>query len=324
MIGLIDCRVRGRMNHWSSVPADQLEFLDRPLLQHAVEQMVHLGAVECVVIAENPAPHIERWGTGELWGRSFSVISPSAITEFLARSEDEVILVGRGDCIPVIRGGFEPVSASCPSRLVFNDRIIDGERKRYFTGWALSNPQELLSHCFATHGADGLLESPSSHSFSSRQTVSVCVHSHSPAAFIESQSLALEELAPELIFHARQIRPGVWVGRDVSLHSSVQINGRAFLGDNVRVGRNAVLNGHTVIARDSVVDAGAVLSDVSIQPGTYIGRNVQLSEMVVRPGAFIGAEGSSEARIIDPRILASSKMTIADSARALWSVLYGS
>jgi len=321
MIGLIDCRPQNAGTNWTGSPLEQLEFFDRSLLQHAVEQMVQIGVTQCVLITENPAQYIDRWGNGERWGCSLKAIKPSEITGYLAFLEDGLVLVGCCDCIPLLTNHIGDDLSKLRPLLFFHNRAAGHSYARVFTGWAVSSPQMLLSHCFATQGAKGLLKSSGRIPVTSSEYISLCIRSMTPELFLESQQLVLENLAPDVIFNAFEIRPGVWVGRGVDLHPDAVITGRSFLGDNVRIERDVHLSGHTVVCRDSVVGAGAVVSNTSIQPCTFAGRAAQLDHDVAFPGSIVNSQEGIRVKVTDPRLLANTRMTLLDCGRMLWKAL---
>jgi len=310
MIGVIDCRSQSSGKSWADLQPEMLEFFDRPLLQHAVEQMVQNGVNHCVLITEDTSAVMQRWGTGERWGCTFSAIQPYSITSFLMGLGDQPLMVGRGDCIPCMTGLLPQAQASEPTMLIFRESMEGQARTRIFTGWAITTPKTLLEQCFATYGSAGLASTPNSTAIQ----VATCIRSDTPGAFLLSQHTILEAVESAVIFHGMEMRPGVWAARGAVLHPSVKTAGKVFLGDNVRVGRGVTLRGPVVICRDSAVDAHAVISNSSVQSGTYVGRGVNLEHSVAMPGTIIKAQQDVAFKVQDPRLLASTDLT-------LWSYL---
>ena len=313
MTGLIDCRSPNPEDGWAGTSPEMLEFFDRPLLQHAVEQMVQSGVTHCVLLTENTSAVMQRWGTGERWGCTFSAIQPSAITSFLVQlltASDQRIMVGRGDCIPVLTASAAPATPA--TQLIFRESSNPGTRTRIFTGWAITQASKLLENFFPTQGADGLLKIASADAVQ----VKLCIRSDSPGVFLYSQQLVLEAIRSSVIIHSVELQAGVWSARNATIHPSVRVNGKIYLGENVRIARNVTLNGPLVIARDSIIDTGATLTDSSIQPATYVGRDMKLENDIALPGSLIRAQQGIKVTIDDPRMLSST-------ANSLWTHIKG-
>jgi hypothetical protein len=289
MIGLIDCRSKGA-GAWGTLTSEMLEFFDRPLLQHAIDQMMVAGVTHCILITANAALLNDRWGC------TLSAIEPHAVTNFLmeqlakpaVRPSSRRILIGRVDCIPLLRLATIPLSAG--TQLLFSERQTEGIRTRQFTGWALTDPNRLLQYCFPTQGADGLLEAPRSEAIQA----AVCIRSQTPGQFLRSQEFVLESFQSSALLSAKEIRPGIFAAPTATLHASATATGPIYLADNVRIGQSVTLRGPVVVCRNSVVDMNADIEDVSVQPGVYVGKGVQRQGLLFTR-SFLRAEWSLRA-----------------------------
>jgi len=293
-----------------------LEFFDRPLLQHAVEQMVQAGVTHCVLVTEDTSAVMQRWGTGERWGCTFSAIPPHSIVTFLVGLDVQSIMVGRGDCIPCLSGISSDEYETTQTQLIFREVNEDGVKQRVFTGWALTQPQVLLERCFATSGANGLKSLKSS----SVIQVSTCICCDTPQSFLKAQEVVLNSLDSAVIFHGMQIKPGVWAARNVTLHSTARIIGKVYLGENVRIGPHVTMIGPVVVCRDSAVNAKSVIADSSVQPGTYLGRGMSLQNDVVIERVIFRSRQGVAVKVDDPGRLATTSMSFVEYIKALlWS-----
>lgn len=304
MMGLIDCRQQGHGQPWAGIQPEMMEFFDRPLLQHAVEQMVQFGVTHCVLITEDTSAVMRRWGTGERWGCTFSAIPPAAITSLLIGLTSQNLMVGRGDCIPCLQGTSLDAQSLGQTQLVFRGNQSDTPKERAFTGWAVTQPQILLEQCFATFGPEGLLAARNTKTVQ----VPVCINSDSPKAFLTSQDLVLGMVGSALFFHGIHVRPNIWAARNVTMHPGTRTIGKVYLGDNVRIGPNVTLVGPVVVCRDSAIDANSILTDTCIQPGTYVGRAMALQSKVVLSDSIIGTGQEGATRVQDRTRLAGTHM----------------
>jgi len=73
----------------------------------------------------------------------------------------------------------------------------------------------------------------------------------------------------------------VWIGEGVEFGIGVQLEGPAYIGDEVKLKAGAFINGHAVIDRYSIVDDNAKVSNTVIWPHSYIGENCRLRQSIV-------------------------------------------
>ena len=86
--------------------------------------------------------------------------------------------------------------------------------------------------------------------------------------------------------HVRCHIPGrregnVWIGEGVEFGIGVQLEGPAFIGDEVKLKAGAFINGHAVIDKYSIIDDNAKVSNTVIWPHSYIGENCRLRQSIV-------------------------------------------
>lgn len=73
----------------------------------------------------------------------------------------------------------------------------------------------------------------------------------------------------------------VWIGGDVEFGIGVQLEGPAFIGDEVKLKAGAYINDHAVIDKFTIVDDNSKVSNSIIWPHSYIGENCRLRQTVV-------------------------------------------
>ncbi len=86
--------------------------------------------------------------------------------------------------------------------------------------------------------------------------------------------------------HVRCHIPGrregnVWIGDGVEFGIGVQLEGPAFIGDEVKLKAGAFINGHAVIDKYAIIDDNAKVSNTVIWPHSYIGENCRLRQSIV-------------------------------------------
>ena len=73
----------------------------------------------------------------------------------------------------------------------------------------------------------------------------------------------------------------VWIGDGVEFGIGVQIDGPAFIGDEVKLKASAHLNDHVIIDRYSIVDDNAKVSNSIVWPHSYVGELTRLRQAIV-------------------------------------------
>jgi NDP-sugar pyrophosphorylase family protein len=137
--------------------------------------------------------------------------------------------------------------------------------------------------------------------------------------FTEAQQVylysAYAERAPEQVrsgsaervrfpsLEARQIAPGIWVGRDHSIHPTARLAAPVYIGDNCWIGREAELSGGTVIGSDVVVDDEATVSASTVLSNTYVGRLLHVERKVVTPISISDPSSGETIAVVDPFLI---------------------
>jgi len=73
----------------------------------------------------------------------------------------------------------------------------------------------------------------------------------------------------------------VWIGNDVEFGIGVQLEGAAFIGDEVKLKAGAFINDHAVIDRYTVIDDNSKVSNSIIWPHSYVGENCRLRQTIL-------------------------------------------
>lgn len=103
---------------------------------------------------------------------------------------------------------------------------------------------------------------------------------------------------------ARHIAPGIWVGRDPSIHPTVKLAAPVYIGDNSWIGREVELGAGTVVGDGVVIDDEATVTGSTIQSGTYVGRLVNVEARIVTADSISDPLSGATTRIVDPFLIA--------------------
>lgn len=140
------------------------------------------------------------------------------------------------------------------------------------------------------------------------------------AAFQEAQQVylysAFAQRAPEHVsggpaervrfpsLDARHIAPGIWVGRNPSIHPTARLAAPVYIGDHSWIGREVELGAGTVIGDSVVIDDEATVSGSTIISGTYVGQLVNVQDKIVTPDTISDPRAEATTRIVDPFLIA--------------------
>jgi hypothetical protein len=110
---------------------------------------------------------------------------------------------------------------------------------------------------------------------------------------------------PELLVGGKQVQPGVWVARNVSVHPTAKLSPPAFLGENSRVGAMVQVGPSVSIGKDCVIERETFVSDSVICGGSYIGQKLALRGVIVNRSHLVNTRWNAEIEDVDDLLLGS-------------------
>ena len=123
----------------------------------------------------------------------------------------------------------------------------------------------------------------------------------------------------------REMRPGVWVGEAARIEREVRLIAPAFIGAHARVHSGAVITRDSVLEHHTTVDCDTVVDDSWIQPFTALGAGIDVSNAVVDGQRLFHLRRKAEVHTKDPKLLRevqeNAVMRTAQAATALMSFL---
>lgn len=276
-------------------PHALLPLVDRPVLQHIVEFLVHQGIVCIEVILEHAPERVEELlGDGARWGCNFRFHilsqreSPYSPLQVISRVRSEACVLIQADKLPLISmRQFE--SETHP---VFFCQGSDPQESSLKWGGAAFFPpgtigvpiingnDESIQHHFQSLAEQGLA-----------QTVLVpqWVDATSPARLLTSQDLLLQRKFPDLMIGGIESDPGVWISRNVVIHPSTKINPPVYIGPNSRLNRGARIGPNAVVSGNCIVDSHTSIQNSLLVAGSYIGQRLELDDVIIDRNLLVNA-----------------------------------
>jgi len=282
-------------------PTALLPLLDRPWIQHVVEQLAAQGFTELdIVLSHLPGQVRALLGDGRRWGVTIRChLASDAARPFRAiralglPNGDEPVLLAWADRIPTTRPA--------------DDRPVDGRpllycREGVWTGWAWVPCPELGQippDADEAEVAAQLLDAPGA------RTVEVAgmLDATSCDGLLAAQRAAMAGFVPGLMLDAREVEPGVWLSRNVSIHPTARIAPPVYLGEDCQIGEGVQFGPGAVLGRGCVVDSRCTIAEAIIFPSSYVGRGLELVDAIVDRNRLVHARLGAAVAIDDDFLL---------------------
>lgn len=260
------------------------QVLDRPLIQHTVEQLVERGIRHITLLhnaAEaNAAAHL---GNGERWGVTIAArVVPAFATaaDFAAvapAAEAGLTLVGNAS-----RVSHLPRFDADPG--VWNTLYFDEEDGvGGWSGWALLQPRALPE--FAARAAVGVewRDALRQTGLQARKVFldHPSLSAATPRDILMANRTALDGRFPGLFFTGREKEPGVWIGRGAHIAATARLHAPCYIGEDAWIGPECVVGPYSVIAPLCVIESGTSVIRSTVGEGTFLGPDLEVSDSSV-------------------------------------------
>jgi acetyltransferase-like isoleucine patch superfamily enzyme len=309
----------GDLDGCSVTPGFLLPMGDRPFLQHVVECLVQRGVTQVKFVFESSDEKASAFlGDGSRWGCifHFHCMSRAGLKPLLREITAGVpgkILFARADRMPLFQS--DPAHAlperTCANELKTTFYTIRGDTddaNDIWSGWALFVDRFSFREHLNINSEHTLLFGLDHVTIGERavlQSVTREISVTSGVAVLESQRDLLSGVIPDLLLGGRQLKPGIWVARNVSVHPTATLEAPVYLGPNSQVGQNAHVGPFAVLAEDCIIGAESCLSDALIGPGTYVGEALEIREAIVDHDRFIDVRLGTWYSVTDKFLLGS-------------------
>ncbi|MCB1111250.1 MAG: NDP-sugar synthase [Chlamydiales bacterium] len=287
-------------------PTPLLKIVDKPIIYHILEYLSVNGIRKCDIVL-NHYPHLieKRLGGGSRWGVE--------ITYHLARDarypydpllpviemwDREVVLLGRGDCLPVL--GNQPHSHSADIPLLYF------YPEKEWSGWAALSAEALREMGVGVED-----EALPKHVRPNYQTEQVkhflCVRTLQELKYSNRKSITMEHQGHFFPTTAREVEHGVWLSRAVSLHPSVKVIPPVFIGDNCYIREGAQIGPYTVIENHCIIDKMSIVEDSLVCRRSYIGEGLEIRNCIIDRNLLINMSLEAHIAVKDDFLLSELK-----------------
>jgi lipopolysaccharide/colanic/teichoic acid biosynthesis glycosyltransferase len=291
-------------------PVPLLPLVDRPVIQHVVEALVHRNVRDIHFVLSHLPEKVEAFlGDGARWGCRFTFHlardphRPYRLLRYIDLGSD-TDLVGHADRLAHLP--VDICDAPAPRLLFWTETESGKEPQRHWAGWALLSaaslaniPGEPDEEGFARWLFD---RHPGSDAYSE---VPPPIPLRSFPEYFAAHEAVLSKKSLTPLSPGREVEPGVWLGRNVSLHPTARVQPPVFVGANSVVGPGVTLGPYAVIGQDCMLDARSTVVNSLVFPGSYVGESLELADVVVDRQVLVNPQFEEAITIPDPLLLGS-------------------
>jgi hypothetical protein len=278
--------------------------VDRPFLQHVVETVVGQGIREIdFILPEEDRDARGILGDGTRWGAHFRYHAPpgkrrvyDAFKTIDVTGPDEPLLLVQSERLPLFR-----LDAGISAPTLFCWRVTELR----WTGWGVIRAGDMI-------GLPKGITEPELFAFLVRTSRdAVCevgprpLMAHSCEDLIEANRRVLAREFPGLLVGGKEVQPGVWIARNVSVHPTAKLTSPAFLGENSRVAAMVQVGPGACIGRDCMIERETFVSNSVVCGGSYVGQQLALRGVVVDRSRLINTRWAAEIEGVDELLLGS-------------------
>ena len=263
------------------LPLPLFPLADRPILHHIVDFLVGRGVRQFEFVLGHLPEKIEAYlGDGSRWGSTFnfhlgqSTSRPLELVRAITAGFQDDVVLGRGDTLPDI----QPQSADGPTIYV--------SATEAWTGWAVLPASARHFTRFEAQTLGGFVNDDQ---VFKKVVVTRQLNFENVQEFLRSQKDFLNGSAGSAEISGRQIQPGVWISRNVSLQPEVQFKAPVYVGPNCKIAAGVCIGPSVVIGEGCIVDEQSSIANTLVAPGTYIGQGLELDHAIVDRNRLVNA-----------------------------------
>jgi NDP-sugar pyrophosphorylase family protein len=290
------------------LPAALVPCVDRPILQHLVEYLVDRGLGTFDFVLHESACEIEEFlGDGTRWGSKFTYHLirdpkfPYDCLKLLSNDGQPVLLV-HADCMPILPDRQILEQQAALDTFLYVSQTNTGENTSEWTGSAILRRDVVDA---LADGATRVQLEQHLRRFASEETIASIdvLDFRDFGALLAAQRRILSNSAGITHLAAREVEPGTWIGRNVTIHPTAQLTPPVFIGENSRIGSSAKIGPNAVVGHDSIIDKHTEVIDSAVLPGSYCGENLELAHVIVDRNRLVSTGLGSAVKITDTFIL---------------------
>lgn len=288
-------------------PGCLLPLMDRPFLQHLLDYLAQQG-VRRVDLLLNRRPEMvealvedgRRWGLACAHHLVRDPARPFAQARAITRTWGGPWLLAAGDRLPRADLAALRPEPGAPPLLLDRTGSPGG-----WSGWAWLGPGDLED--IPREADEDALAAHLAGLGAARRAVPAVLGCRDFGELWRAHRAVLGGDFPGLMLSGRQVEPGIWLGRNVTLHPTAQLEPPVYVGPDCRIQQGVVLGPWAVLGAGCLVDRHASVEESLIFPDSYVGQELELSQAVVDRNRLVSLRLEAALEVPDDFLLGSMK-----------------
>ncbi len=291
-------------------PSALLKVVDKPIIFHVLEYLMHLGIKEVDILLHHfPKEIKDDLGNGSRWGMTFCYHTVkdanypfATLVPVIEGWPEQTVIMGCADVLPK----FD--KASMPKKNIKMPHLVLYPSKQW-SGWGFF-PTKILSRIDRNTTFD-TFDSVFENNFKKVMGQKYLMVD-SLLSYKKSNEKAVKEVFQGLNFptSSKNIHPGIWISRGVSMDETVSLLPPVFIGENCFIHEGVKLGPNVVIGSDSIIDKNSEIKGSIILRRSYIGEALNISDSIVDKNLLINTRLESSLRINEDFILSELSSTL--------------
>ncbi|MBX7172153.1 MAG: NDP-sugar synthase [Pyrinomonadaceae bacterium] len=293
-----------------SNPRELMTLIDRPFIQHLVENLVEQGIVEFdFILSQHPEKFEKLFGDGQRWGSKFTfhlareAEKPYKLLKSIVQDDQTFLLVQADRILTTNKLSFSS-SIKFQPQIFYWQETIENKKNNRWAGFAVL-PMQLLTEIsddFNENELENFL-------LQNNELIDYLIETEKPLnvlnyrELLESQDLVLNKKTCLTHFNANEVEKGVWISRNVSLPPSVTIIPPVFIGENCGIGFDSEIGPNAVIGSNCLIDKKCLIENSIVTSGSFLGENLTVSNSVVMNNKLVNTNLGIKLTILDNIIL---------------------
>lgn len=294
------------------VPVAMLPILNRPIIEHVIEQCLDagLGPIR-VAVVELPRPVRQFLGQGERWGVDIEI---STFKDACSNERALQKLAGDEPCLIVPAEALIDLDLTelmefhkkkgnkCTRALAYKKDSTPQERfsERESGARPLGDPVD--TGIMVAHPPFEDLLSIDDFVFDGDW-----IRVQNPAQLWEANQAAVRGRFPRLRKMAARQEGDKWFGHHCVIHPLASIGEPVFIGNHTRLGPGCEILDGAVIGDGVIVDSQATVKSSLVMDHTYVGANTNVEERIVRGKLIVNIRTGNAMEVVDPIILGGAR-----------------
>ncbi len=283
-------------------PSPLLNVADKPIIFHVIEFLVRQGIHHFDLILHHFPEQIEeklengtRWGINIKYHLAKNPTAPlAAILPTVKSWNAETILFGVGDSIPFL----SILHSKPPLPVFYNDSSFK------WTGWAMFTKDQLGQ--ISSH-------TPYAHIPSKIKSYSVvevkpflCATNYHELK--ESNKKFLHQKDSAFLFPTslKNVEPGVWISRAVTIEPGVNFIPPLLIGENTQIKTGACIGPNAIIENHCIIDNNSIVENSIICQNSYVGESLEVENCIVDRNSLINLSFGTHLNIKEEFLISES------------------